>query len=158
MVIFVLLLSVPFDILVLLVSRSSAVGLVLLVSYSLVSCLLRFFVAYHSIQVNDYSFLLLFSLFLVLGISSYFSLYFGHPLNFCHPLKSVVWGENSVSLSLFILGAVFLCGIILGVLFLVSLVCTLGVVLIFSLVVGVDDVCVLFSCCFSSFSVAVSNI
>ena len=31
-------------------------------------------------------------------------------------------------------------------------------VLIFSLVVGVDDVCVLFSCLFSSFSVAVSNI
>ena len=43
-------------------------------------------------------------------------------------------------------------------LFLVSLVCTLGVVLIFSLVVGVDNVCVLFSCIFSSFSVAVSNI
>ena len=52
-----LLLSVPFDILVLLVSRCSAVGLDLLVSYSIVSCLLRFFVVSHSLQVNDYSFL-----------------------------------------------------------------------------------------------------
>ena len=63
-----------------------------------------------------------------------------------------------MSFSLFILGAVFLCGIIPGVLFLVSLACTLGVVLIVSLVLGVDNVCVLFSCLFSSFSVAVSNI
>ena len=66
-----LLLSVPFDILVLLVSRSSAVGLVFFVSYSLVSFLLRFLVASHSLQVNVYSFLLLFS---VLGISCVVSL------------------------------------------------------------------------------------
>ena len=56
------------------------------------------------------------------------------------------------------MGVAFRCGIIPGVLFLVSLECTLGVVLTFAFVVGVDEVCVLFSCIFSSFSVVVSNI
>ena len=65
----------------------------MLVSYFAVLYLLRLFVASQSLQVNDYFFLLLFSLFLVLGILSYFSLYFCHPLNFCRPLKYVV-GEK----------------------------------------------------------------
>ena len=56
------------------------------------------------------------------------------------------------------MGAAFRCGIIPGVLFLVSLECTLGVSLTFAFVVGVDEVCVLFSCLFSSFSVVFSNI
>ena len=56
------------------------------------------------------------------------------------------------------MGVAFCCGIISGVLFLVNLECTLGVVLTFSFVVGVEEVCVLFPCRVSSFSVAVSNI
>ena len=89
---------VPFDTLILVVSRQFALGLVLLVFYFAVSYPLRLFATSQSLQVNDYSFLLLFSLFHFLGISSYFSLYVGHPLNFFHPLKYVVGGKFFVFL------------------------------------------------------------
>ena len=59
---------------------------------------------------------------------------------------------------MFNIGVAFRCGIISGVLFHVNLECTLGVVLTFAFVVGVEEVCVLFSCRVSRFSVAVSSI
>ena len=49
------------------------------------------------------------------------------------------------------MGADFRCKIIPGVLFLVSMECTLGVVLTFAFVVGVDEVCVLFLLIFQAF-------
>ena len=90
---FLSLFLVPFDTFVLVVLRRFALVLVLSVVYFAVSYPLRLFAASQSLQVNEFSFLLLFSLFYFLDISSYFSPSFGHPLNFCHPLKSVVGGE-----------------------------------------------------------------
>ena len=131
------LFSVPFDSFVWFVLRRVALVLVSSVLYFSVSHPLRLFAESQSLQVNEFSFILLFSLFYFLDISSYFSPSFGHPLNFCHPLKSVV-GGNYLFLSLSIMGVAFRCGIIPGVLFLVSLECTLGLVLTFAFVVGVD--------------------
>ena len=51
------------------------------------------------------------------------------------------WGKNSLPPSVFIMGVAFRCGIISGVLFHVNLECTLGVVLTFAFVVGVEEVC-----------------
>ena len=141
------LLSVPFDTLVLVVSLWFALGLVLLVSYFSVSYPLRLFAASQSLQVNDYSFLC-------------FTSWVYRPIS--HFIFATLW-------NLWLGGKLF-------VFLLVYFGCCLhvwdhswcviscksgvysGVVLTFSLVVGVDDVCVLFSCLFSSFSVAVSNI
>ena len=90
---FLSLFLVLFDTFILVVLRQFVLVLLLSVVYFAVSYPLRLLAVSQSLQVNEFSFLLLFSLFHFLDISSYFSTSFGHPLNFCHPLKSVVGGE-----------------------------------------------------------------
>ena len=70
------------------------------------------------------------------------------------PSESALGGENSLSPSVFAIDVGCWVGMIPGVLLLVTRACTLGVARMLTCVVGVYEVCALFCCCVSKFSVA----
>ena len=78
--------------------------------------------------------------------------------SFGHPLILLLGGGNSLPPSVFAIDVGGWVGVIPGVLLRFTRACTLGVARMLARVVGVDEVCALFCCCVSKFSVALSNI